>query len=246
MRKFLVILLILSLTVFVFAGCGLNPSPTVTEPHREEPLETEPPETEPPETEPPTQPTEPDNNSYIVNISREDQKIYAGPGYQYDCVGDVGIAGVYTIVEECRDSNNILWGKLKSGAGWVDLNDIHRSGKPITIDYADPDLLKSGNFHDCNINVGAYSTAVAFRAYETLYNVQISYNTYDDDFSNIESGCDLYFIEELTPDKPIVAAITFTDTSIYFVSFEDAYGNFYVYEFYEALDDWSGIVSIER
>lgn len=248
------------LLVIMFSGCNIeitikdDPAPDTTQTQAQEPtavvMDTQPvekPEIEPvtePETEGETQPEEEDN-SYRINIPKNDQPIYSGPGYQYKYVGNVGIAGIYTIVEEARDSSGVLWGKLKSGVGWVDLNNIHRLENPIYIDYADPDLLESGNFHRCDKNAGAHSTAVAFRAYETLYNVQIFYNTYDYDY-NIESGYDLFYLKQLTPDKPIVAAISFTDTSIYLVSFEDAYGNFYVYEFYESGNDWAGIVAVER
>ena len=34
--------------------------------------------------------------------------------------------------------------------------------------------------------------------------------------------------------------------ALHLVSFEDAYGNFYVYEFYESGNDWAGIVAVER
>lgn len=201
-----------------------------------------------PETEPETQPEQEDDGSYRLNIPRQDQPIYAGPGYHYSYVGNIGIAGIYTIVEESKDQDGNLWGKLKSGIGWVDLNDVHRSDKPITIDYADPDLLESGNFHHCDKNAGAHSIAVAFRAHETLYNIQIFYNTYDYEYE-IENGYDLFYLKKLTPDKPIVAAISFTDTSVYLISFEDAYGNFYLYEFYESGADtggWAEIVEVER
>lgn len=203
-----------------------------------------------PETEPVTEPSDETENdgSYRINIPNKDQPIYSGPGYQYTYVGDIGIAGIYTIVQETRDSDNNLWGKLKSGIGWVDLNEVRRLDNPITIDYADPDLLASGNFHRCDDHAGAHSTAVAFRAHETLYNVQIFYNTYNYDY-DIEDGYDLFYLKKLTPDKPIVAAISFSDTSVYLISFEDAFGNFYMYEFYESgsdLDCWSCIVKVER
>lgn len=263
LKRIYAFLLAVCLLMITFAGCNLeitinnDPAPDTTQTQVQEPTENvvdtqsvkEPenvPETEP-ETEGQTE-VEEEDNSYRINIPRMDQPIYCGPGYQYEYVGNVGIAGIYTIVEESRDSDNTLWGKLKSGIGWVDLNDVHRSDKPITIDYADPDLLASGNFHNCDKNAGAHSVAVAFRAQETLLNVQIFYNTYDYD-GIMEDGYDLYYLKKFTPDKPIVAAVSFTDTSTYLISFEDTYGNFYMYEFYESgadLDGMSGIVFVER
>lgn len=242
------------LLVFLSSGCNLeitikdDSMPDTTQTQVQESADAQPAEKmeSEPEEEVQTEPEEEDN-SYRINIPRIDQAIYSGPGYQYQYVGNVGVAGIYTIVEESRDSNNILWGRLKSGIGWVDLNDIHRSDNPITIDYADPDLLASGNFHHCDKNAGAHSVAVAFLAQQTLFNVQIFYNT--NDYDGVwENGYDLYYLKELNPDKPIVAAVSFTDTSTYLITFEDAYGNFYMYEFYESgadLDGMSGIVFSE-
>lgn len=45
--------------------------------------------------------------------------IYSGPGYDFNFVQNVGQYGTYTIVEEKTDSSGNLWGKLKSGVGWV-------------------------------------------------------------------------------------------------------------------------------
>ena len=50
--------------------------------------------------------------------------IYAGPGYNYEYVMTLYEQGVYTIVDECYDTRNrVMWGKLKSGVGWVNLNE---------------------------------------------------------------------------------------------------------------------------
>ena len=44
--------------------------------------------------------------------------IYKSPSYGSACVSMLP-KGTYTIVEEKYDENNNLWGKLKSGAGWI-------------------------------------------------------------------------------------------------------------------------------
>ena len=49
-------------------------------------------------------------NTLILNIRK-------GPGTKYKIVGTIHDRGVYTIVEK-----NGNWGKLKSGAGWINLN----------------------------------------------------------------------------------------------------------------------------
>jgi len=56
--------------------------------------------------------------SYTTRLTA-DIDIYSGPGYDYAYVRDVGKDGVYTIVEEQIDDDYNVWGRLKSGAGWV-------------------------------------------------------------------------------------------------------------------------------
>ncbi len=49
--------------------------------------------------------------------------IYNGPSYDYECVMTLDEKGIYTIVDECYDpASDATWGKLKSGAGWVNLS----------------------------------------------------------------------------------------------------------------------------
>lgn len=49
--------------------------------------------------------------------------VYSGPGEEYDCVMTLEEQGAYTIVEEFYNfDTNTTWGKLKSGAGWIELN----------------------------------------------------------------------------------------------------------------------------
>lgn len=47
----------------------------------------------------------------------ESLNIRSGPGSQYNIVGKITTNAIYTIVEVKGD-----WGKLKSGAGWINLN----------------------------------------------------------------------------------------------------------------------------
>lgn len=53
-----------------------------------------------------------------------DTEIYQGPGYAYGYARDVGKDGVYTIVEEAVCEDGWLWGRLKSGVGWVMLRRV--------------------------------------------------------------------------------------------------------------------------
>ena len=53
--------------------------------------------------------------------------IYDGPGYQYPTSRTIGQLGTFTIEEEQLDSSGNLWGKLKSGLGWVDVTAVRRN-----------------------------------------------------------------------------------------------------------------------
>ena len=92
---------------------------------------TVPPTTVPPTTAPPA--TEPSRFPYVQKIISHDQRIFKEPSYDSRYAGTVRTAGRYTIVDERYDSEGNLWGKLKSGAGWVDLTDIERvnASKPV-------------------------------------------------------------------------------------------------------------------
>ena len=60
--------------------------------------------------------------TYMVSINRGDFPIYGAPGDEKPPVATVGTAGIYTIVAECKYLDGTLWGRLKSGAGWISLD----------------------------------------------------------------------------------------------------------------------------
>lgn len=67
----------------------------------------------------PVQPAE--FKSYTVKITATNLNIRSGPGTNYASKGYIN-PGVYTIVEESSGQGASVWGKLKSGAGWVSLD----------------------------------------------------------------------------------------------------------------------------
>jgi len=58
---------------------------------------------------------------YTVRVTISDLRIRAGAGTNYPSKGYIK-PGVYTIVEEATGNGAKLWGKLKSGAGWIALD----------------------------------------------------------------------------------------------------------------------------
>lgn len=76
---------------------------------------------------------------YIEVLRNPAQGIYQGPSYDYGKVGIVLNATGYTIMEEQTDYEGNLWGRLKSGMGWIDLSSARAfEGTPplLTANYA--------------------------------------------------------------------------------------------------------------
>lgn len=57
---------------------------------------------------------------YLVRVKITDLYIRSGPGTNYPSKGFIA-PGAYTIVQESTGQGAALWGKLKSGAGWIAL-----------------------------------------------------------------------------------------------------------------------------
>ena len=128
MKKLICIFLVI---IMVFSLCACSQSAAPAEPTPESKPTTQPlpeatPEVTPEPTPEPTpeitpEPTPAPQEGYIEILRDPTQGIYAGPSYDESKVGTISIATGYTIMEEVTDYEGNLWGRLKSGAGWVDL-----------------------------------------------------------------------------------------------------------------------------
>ena len=58
--------------------------------------------------------------------------VYESPDFASDVTYVIDIASNYTIVDEAHDRNGNLWGKLKSGVGWVCLSRTYKEQEPTT------------------------------------------------------------------------------------------------------------------
>lgn len=247
MKKLLAMTAVFALLAALLSGCTINITLGETTPVPEIPsgesLSTQPAETptaqlpeqtEPaPSTEAPTQPTETvppvqtgEPGLYLVTVTRADQPIYNGPGYDYTCVGTVRQAGIYTIMEEARDASGNLWGRLKSGLGWIDVTDVTRGERPrvpITAGYADEYLLLHGYYYSCVADDSEYTVAIAFRAQENLRDVCLYSLVLEESGYGIGQLLGTY--PELPPDIPLVAWVSFPgDMSAYCIGFTDSTG----------------------
>lgn len=62
------------------------------------------------------------NTFYKVQIDIANLNIRKGPGTNYDKTGQFTGKGIFTIVQETKGEGATLWGKLKSGIGWISLD----------------------------------------------------------------------------------------------------------------------------
>lgn len=241
MKRHMILLLAAVTAIFLFGGCQtVGNEPTVPpesifpETHLSEvTVQTDAPTkavTEVP-TEEPVEVSQTVSLPYLQAIGRADQSIFDGPGYDYCFAGTVEIATVYTIVEEAWDPDGNLWGRLKSGAGWVDLTEIRAwevSHAPISANFADDRLIRSGTYHHCVADTSEYAVQLAFRAYAVLYDFSFYSLAFVD--SGYEPNELLFSLPELTPEKPFVADVAFPgDMSMFAVSFTDKSGTVYNY-----------------
>lgn len=63
---------------------------------------------------------------YLVKVTADCLYIRKGAGTNTAKVGKITDHGVYTIVEERKGSGASLWGRLKSGAGWISLDHVRK------------------------------------------------------------------------------------------------------------------------
>lgn len=162
---------------------------------------------------------------YRQKVSRPDEMIFSGPGYDEFCVGTVRKAGVYTIVEEVDDGEGHLWGRLKSGAGWIDLTHVRSeeiAAWPVSAAFAE-DCPPANACHAFWTEDGEWTSWLVFRAYEPLTDVLlIEYDMTETDYANPQT---LHTLPQLTAEVPFVAGVVFYgDMTTYGLHFTDASG----------------------
>lgn len=140
------------------------------------------------------------------------------------CVGIIGEDGVFTIINEVQDELSNVWGELKSGAGWVNLNYVRFMGHPpITAYFADVIDTIDAEWCDVIVDDSEYMTRIAFRANERLNNVKFTTLQYGDTYEIEEEH---YWIHWLEEDEYFVAGVAFYgDMTTYGISFVDEEGN---------------------
>jgi len=153
--------------------------------------------------------------------------VHGGPGTEYEFISTVGADGTFTIVEEATDTAGNIWGKLKSGLGWVNitlLGSYTIEKASVTACYADKELLEGENYLEYSGNLTGYVTKVAVTASKQLENVRFSSLSFSDSFSGERYTTRevLYQLERLPAGTPLVLNMTFHgDTTTYGLRFTD-------------------------
>jgi hypothetical protein len=70
----------------------------------------------------PTTPPVAEFKPYLVKVTASVLNIRKGAGTNFAVVGAIRDQGTYTIIGEAKGQGASLWGKLKSGAGWISLD----------------------------------------------------------------------------------------------------------------------------
>ena len=180
----------------------------------------------------PEEPTEPVFQPYIVSTPAN-QSIYSGPGYDYGFVMSLNTPGRYTIVEEAWDYQGNLWGKLKSGVGWVNLTRIQADSQnppPLTANFANNSEVGTDDYYYIT-DFSEYAVPIHFRANQDLY--YVNFYSVDYDYNGLPQLRSLYYHGHLAAGVPVVIVASFPgDMSTYAITFEDSQGREYCYGIY--------------
>lgn len=69
---------------------------------------------------------------YLISIKNNDNVVYSAASFDSDFVQYIP-AGTYTIISEAYDENNMIWGKLKSGKGWICVTNVLYDGHILDV-----------------------------------------------------------------------------------------------------------------
>lgn len=224
MKKLLFIMLALSL---LLTACGMGQTvsfrsiptettvlPTAAEPEAQTTTAVE-------ATESAALPTQKRLLPYTVKLTDPGMKIYEYPDFQANpgSMDTIGQTGVYTIVEEATDDAGNLWGKLKSGAGWICLHNAQNF--PVSARLAEQDTVFQYHY-DCQEK--EYVTSIAMTANEDVYEFRFQKLAWNGDA--LQTQQELATAELFYKDCVFLGDVVFHgDMTVYGFSFVDQAGN---------------------
>ncbi len=169
--------------------------------------------------------------SYTVKVKYVGNYIFSEPTFDSTQVSPMPI-GTFTIVEEATDYEGNLWGKLKSGAGFICLTDIEKEVYPVAIGVADKSFLESGKYISYGVETPD-SFPIVIQSTENL--TKVAFVTLEILEGEAGAGDVLMHWEEMPENTFYVMWADFPgDMSAYGLSLTDAEGNFVRYEIYQS------------
>ena len=174
----------------------------------------------------PQGPDEPSGEEEIYTVElREGAGIYGAAGYDSDFVGTVEKDGVYSIVEEKRDESGLIWGRLKSGAGWVDLSVWWA---PIEVTMTDGGAAAGDAKVVCIVDDGEGCTQLLVQARQEVHNVRLCTLQFEEDTFAEQELCER--VDVLAAGEKLAAVVVFYgDMTTYGVSLYDELDNLHCY-----------------
>lgn len=122
------------------------------------------------------------------------------------------------------DKDGNVWGELKSGAGWVNLNYVRFMGNPVLTAYPAERIIGEKSDYTVYLEEETENTCwVAFRANEYLTDVELSELWYNEDAYEVTDT--LHYVEDIEEGAYLVAGLEFYgDMTTYGISFVDSFG----------------------
>ncbi len=148
--------------------------------------------------------------------------IFDEPSYDGCFVRTIGEDGVYTIIEEHTDSEGYIWGKLKSGVGYISLSELE-ANLPIMAGLGNEKMLQNPH-HLVIVDDAGYMEYLVFEATQTITDVRLTM-LLPEVGGYIEDSL-LETLPEMQPGKSLIAGVVFYgDFTTYGLSFTDESGN---------------------
>ncbi len=156
--------------------------------------------------------------------------IFAEPGYDYTIVDTVWEKGLFTIMEEKEDEEGNLWGKLKSGLGWINLTRLETESKlPVRAGLIEKNELPK-DYQEVILDDSEYMVRLAFIANENLKALRFT-SIYLSDDGIVDDT--LHTFKELKEGQMFVAGVVFTgDFTTFGLEFVDVNGDTQYYAAY--------------
>ena len=156
--------------------------------------------------------------------------IFAEPGYDYTIVDTVWEKGLFTIMEEKEDEEGNLWGKLKSGLGWINLTRLETESKlPVRAGLIEKNELPK-DYQEVILDDSEYMVRLAFIANENLKDLRFA-SIYLSDDGIVDDT--LHTFKELKEGQMFVAGVVFTgDFTTFGLEFVDVNGDTQYYAAY--------------